>query len=143
MKHPEHTYGGFVPSISKWGITILLIARIVFLPVFYSIFCEADRFLFGSSPVADSPSRLLLVKIATLVVNFSAAELTVATARICFSCIDLCSCPCGDFTRHLLIVLSRGQNQSDFLVPVAALLWFLGFGSYYYIDFFSKTRSCV
>jgi hypothetical protein len=21
MKHPEHTYGGFVPAISEWGMT--------------------------------------------------------------------------------------------------------------------------
>jgi hypothetical protein len=22
MKHPGHTYGGFVPAISEWGMTI-------------------------------------------------------------------------------------------------------------------------
>jgi hypothetical protein len=63
---------------------ILLIARIVFLPIFYSIFYRADRFLFGSSPVADSPSRQLLVKLAALSVNFSAVELTVATGQNMF-----------------------------------------------------------
>jgi hypothetical protein len=63
---------------------ILLIARIVFLPIFYSIFYRADRFLFGSSPVADSPSRQLLVKLAALSINFSAVELTVATGQNLF-----------------------------------------------------------
>jgi hypothetical protein len=83
---------------------ILLIARIVFQQVFYSILCEADRFPFGSSPVADSPSRLLLVKLATLSVNFSAAELTVATGQNLFFRYH------GDLTKRLLVVLWCGQN---------------------------------
>jgi hypothetical protein len=80
---------------------------------------------------------LLLVKLATLSVNFSAAKLTVATGQ------NLLFLYHGDLTRRLLIVLSRGQNRSDFSVPVATWLRFLSFGSYCQVDFVSETKSCV